>query len=143
MGEIFTIKEKTKDPGSGVITIDENGEEWFHYWTWFKGDTHHIPSALEKLKDENKALLLTDDRPWVRIIASKFIKGDILTYKDKAKEMNIKYIPPLTGEQKKEKETLEANSTVAICGQCGIEVKQVMNYSYDKKECPVFLKPDY
>lgn len=54
----------------------------------------------------------------------------------KAKDLNVPIIPPL--EQTPSAPTY--NPTVAICGACGIELKQVMGYVCPRNDCPCFTK---
>lgn len=60
------------------------------------------------------------------------------TPEEKAKRLGVRFIPPLP-----EKEDKGPNDTVAICGQCGREVKKVEHYSCQKGNCPIQIKPSF
>lgn len=45
----------------------------------------------------------------------------------------VPVIPPLPEQT----EDLDPNPTVAVCGQCGLEIKKVMMYSCGNSRCPV------
>ena len=51
-------------------------------------------------------------------------------------ERGVPVIPPLN-----RKPDIGPNPTVAICGACGLELKQVMGYVCGRDDCPCFSKP--
>lgn len=51
-------------------------------------------------------------------------------------ERGVPVIPPLD-----KKPDIGPNPTVAVCGVCGIELKQVMGYVCGRDDCPCFSKP--
>ena len=55
------------------------------------------------------------------------------TIEDRARELGVPVIQPLP-----EPRPIEINPTVAICGKCGLELKQVMGYVCSDSNCPVF-----
>lgn len=58
---------------------------------------------------------------------------DAETPEDKAKRLNVPIIPAKPYQPKP-----TPNPVIAICGECGLEIKQVMGYSCQKSNCPVF-----
>lgn len=46
-------------------------------------------------------------------------------FKKKADDLGVPLIPPLP---EKKGNSLDPNPTVAVCGQCGLEIKKVMGY---------------
>lgn len=55
----------------------------------------------------------------------------------KAKELNVPIIPPINVPIDN---TPTYNPTVAICGVCGIEMKQIMGYVCPRNDCPCFTR---
>lgn len=55
---------------------------------------------------------------------------------EKAKRIGVPVIPASPPGSK----FPEANPTVAICGACGMEMKQIMMMSCQRKDCPCFRK---
>lgn len=56
-------------------------------------------------------------------------------HKKKAEELGVPLIPPLPNKY----QTIRTD-TIAVCGQCGLEIKQIMGYVCSQSNCPVFLK---
>lgn len=55
-------------------------------------------------------------------------------YEQKAKDLGVPIIPKI------EPQPLQGpNPTVAICGECGIELKQIMGYCCQHANCPCGL----
>ena len=52
----------------------------------------------------------------------------------KAKRIGVPVIGP------RKEIPIESNPTIAICGQCGLELKQVMHYCCMQPNCPCFNK---
>jgi len=56
-------------------------------------------------------------------------------HKKKAEDLGVRLIPPLPKEQ-----WPKYSDTIAVCGACGLEIKQVMGYVCNAPNCPVFLQ---
>lgn len=56
---------------------------------------------------------------------------------EKAKRIGVPVIPV----RKFVKPDPYGNPTIAICGECGIELKQIMGYSCSRTNCPTGLGP--
>jgi len=50
---------------------------------------------------------------------------------------NIPVIPPLPEGETNTPKPEEPNPVVAICGECRLEIRQVMHYSCQNPRCPV------
>jgi hypothetical protein len=51
---------------------------------------------------------------------------------EEAKERGIPVIPKLPPQQ-----PYDPNPTVAVCGECGLEIKRIMGYCCQNERCPV------
>lgn len=60
-----------------------------------------------------------------------------MTPEEKAKQLGVPVIPPLPNVTPDP----SPNPTVAVCGKCGIELKQVMHFACPHSDCPCQLKP--
>lgn len=69
-----------------------------------------------------------------KIILTPANPVDLSPHKQKADELGVPCIPPLP------EKTPHYSDTVAVCGQCGLEIKQVMGYVCNNSRCPVFPK---
>jgi hypothetical protein len=58
--------------------------------------------------------------------------GDVM-----GKPNAVPIIPPLTEEQKRQRDYIEPNPTIAKCGECHMELKQVMGYVCMNRYCPL------
>lgn len=59
-----------------------------------------------------------------------------ISIKDKAEEYGVPVIPPLPKEVEYPK-VIEPNPVVAVCGECGMKIHQVMGYCCGNNRCPV------
>lgn len=63
------------------------------------------------------------------------------TPEEKAKRLGVNLIPKRVDIPADEKPVHPgANPTVAVCGECGIELKKVMMYCCNRQNCPCFVK---
>lgn len=51
-------------------------------------------------------------------------------YKDKADKLGVPLLEPLPGAGG------DPNPTIAVCGQCGLEIKKVMYFHCSNSQCP-------
>lgn len=56
---------------------------------------------------------------------------------DKYTEDGLPIIGPLPDEPKK-----APDGAIAVCGECGMRIHEVMHYYCTHSNCPVFLKPN-
>lgn len=58
-----------------------------------------------------------------------------------SKTSDIPVIPPLTPEQKRQRDDFDPNPPLAKCGECGITIHRVMGFSCQNRHCPAGLGP--
>lgn len=58
-----------------------------------------------------------------------------MTPEEKAKELDVPLIPKLPDSVANR--PMDTNPVVAVCGQCGLEIRRIMGYSCSNSNCPI------
>jgi hypothetical protein len=57
-----------------------------------------------------------------------------MDHEEKARRLGVPVIPPIAPMPPR-----DPNPVIAICGECGLELRQVMHYACGQARCPVKL----
>lgn len=118
-------------------------------------DKEYFPVSDElATQTKNKLLDALNDLPDIFTIRDESMKQmnqKLKTIQDKKMKNGVEYWKPETPAEKARRigvpliEPIKpypgTNATIAVCGKCGLEIKQVMGYCCPNADCPCGMGP--